>query len=77
MNSLTLNANPKQCLTKQQGDEKWHKKEKVEKRRNAQAYQKAAENRRKKYRWVVKEKKGDACNRSAAENKNYGILEHK
>lgn len=48
------------------------RKRRQKKRRTAQAYQKAAENRRKKYRCVVEGKKGEACNRTeAVENKNY------
>lgn len=71
MDSLTLNANPKQCLTKQAG-EKRGKKEEAERRRNAQAFEKAAENRRKKHRQVMKGKNEEACNRSeVVGNKNY------
>lgn len=54
MDSLTLNADPKQI------DEKRGKKEEAERRRNAKTFKKAAENRRKKHRQVIKGKNEEA-----------------
>lgn len=48
-------ANPKQV------DEKRGKKEEAERRRNAQAFQKAAKNKRKKHRQGIKGKNEEAC----------------
>lgn len=67
MDFLTLNANPKQCLTKQ-GDEKRGKKKEAERGRNAQAFQKAEE----KIQAGNKREKQEASNRSeVVGNKNY------
>lgn len=50
----------------------------AERRRSAQAFQKAAENRKKKLRQVIKGENEEACNRSEmVGNKNYWILEDK
>lgn len=71
MDFLTLNATPKQCLTKRV-DEKRGKKEEAERRGKAQAFQKAAENRNKKPNTEREGNKREACSGSeVVGNKSY------
>lgn len=72
MDSLTLNANPIQCLTKQHEDEKCDTKERAEKRRECTYLSESCRKQEEEIQVGSKRKKiGSLQQSETVENKNY------